>query len=163
MRRQRARLRIRHNRRNKVLLQVAAGGVQTCASSQALVDDGLIEACVGAMRSDSENATLGLAAMDCMLALASSDQACAALAFQGGTRQAIKMVMDSSSSALFERPTERALQLLDRVAAAKTDDEVKKNLVKQGAVECVTQAMESFPENEQIEAVGARLWAEPIR
>jgi len=123
-----------------------------------LVEEGAIEACVAAMRSNPESPGIALASLNVFLSIASADDMCGAVAYKGGTRQAIKMIMDNPSSESFERATERALLVLQRVAATKIDtEEVRSNLVKQGAVGAVTQAMESYPYNESIETIGARL------
>eukprot|EP00516_Mucochytrium_quahogii_P000838 CAMPEP_0203744552 /NCGR_PEP_ID=MMETSP0098-20131031/584_1 /ASSEMBLY_ACC=CAM_ASM_000208 /TAXON_ID=96639 /ORGANISM=" , Strain NY0313808BC1" /LENGTH=2433 /DNA_ID=CAMNT_0050632097 /DNA_START=311 /DNA_END=7609 /DNA_ORIENTATION=- len=123
-----------------------------------VVDNGCIEACVAAMRSNAENPMVAVAALDVFLSVASSDEMCAAVAYKGGSRQAIKMILESSTSEEFERPTERALMVLERVASSRKDNEdIRSNLIKQGAVQAVTKAMEMYPWSDTIEAIGARL------
>jgi len=130
----------------------------TSALREKLVSASVIEACVGAMRANADHPFVALAALDVFLSLSSSDSTCKEVAIRGATKQAIKMIQDSSSSDEFERPTERALMVMERVASSKTStEEIRTNLVKQGAVDATTKAMSSYPWNEQIEATGARL------
>ncbi|GBG30413.1 Vacuolar protein 8 [Hondaea fermentalgiana] len=123
-----------------------------------LAGEGVIEVGVGAMRANAELPNVSLAALDLFLTLSSSDNLCRDVAFKGATRQGIKMIQDNSSSEDFERPTERALMVMERVAGSGSGtDEIRSNLVKQGAVDATTRAMDSYPWSEVIESIGSRL------
>lgn len=123
-----------------------------------LTSEGAIEASVGAMRANSELPSVALAALDFFLTLASSDDLCRDVAFKGATRQGIKMIQDNSASEDFERPAERALMVMERVAGSREGtEEIRSNLVKQGAVDATTLAMDAYPWSETIESIGARL------
>lgn len=119
---------------------------------------GAIETSVTGMRSNPQSTDANLAAVELLIAVASNGESASQVCYKGGTKQVNKMIKESSTSPEFERPVQRALFLLYRVAQVDNAD-IKNQLTAQDTVTSVTTAMSAFPTNPEVLEVGAKILA----
>jgi len=122
-----------------------------------LSEKGCIEAARTAMSSNVEKPDVQLSAVELLLALCTTDELAANVAYKGGVRQINKMINDSSQNEDFEKPIERSLALLHRIAQLNKNTKMFTQLKSQGTIESVTTAMSAFSQNQKILNYGAQI------
>lgn len=123
------------------------------------VEQGAIESCGNAMRTFATSPIVFEPALETLLQLSSNDELATAVVNKGAARGIIKGMGDNCKNPEFEHSMELSLMVLEKAASAAPHLNTVPNLVKQGAINAVIQAMEAYPRNETIEAIGARVLA----
>lgn len=123
------------------------------------VEQGAIETCTNGMRTFATSPLVFEPALETLLQLSSNDELATSVVNKGAARGIIKGLTDNCKNPDFERSTELSLMVLEKAASAAPHHNTVPNLVKQGGINAVIQAMEAYPRNETIEAVGARVLA----
>eukprot|EP01138_Halocafeteria_seosinensis_P014727 gb/GECG01015034.1/.p1 GENE.gb/GECG01015034.1/~~gb/GECG01015034.1/.p1 ORF type:complete len:2451 (+),score=419.39 gb/GECG01015034.1/:1-7353(+) len=120
---------------------------------------GAIEACGAALRANKSEKNVVRSSVDTLLRIASTDEGALAVAKHGATRQIITALESNRETPDFTASFQKCIALLERISLTSEGSDL---LVKQGAVDAVTEAMAATSSNAKLVQAGTSLLAKLV-